>query len=61
MLYSASTLATAGAGLLNNGSVPEPVLGNAITSRMDAVLQRMDISRSKPAMHRLVSGFFHVG
>lgn len=36
------------AGLLNSRSVPVPVFGKAMTSRMDSVLQRMAIKRSKP-------------
>lgn len=36
------------AGLLKRGSVPEPVLGKAITSRMDCVPQSMAIMRSNP-------------
>ena len=36
------------AGLLNRRSVPTLVLGKAITSRMDWVLQSIAISRSKP-------------
>lgn len=36
------------AGLLKRGSVPALVFGKAITSRIDCVLQRMDISRSNP-------------
>lgn len=35
--YSSSTPGVTGAGLLNSRSVPEAVLGNAITSRMDCV------------------------
>ena len=38
------------AGLLKRGSVPEPVLGKAITSRMDCVPQSMAIMRSNPVM-----------
>ena len=36
------------AGLLKRGSVPELVLGKAITSRMDCVPQSMAIMRSNP-------------
>lgn len=36
------------AGLLKRRSVPTLVLGNAITSRMDRVPQRIAMSRSKP-------------
>ena len=49
MLYSARTASdAAGAGLLKRRSVPAPVFGNAITSRMEGALQRMDMRRSKP-------------
>ena len=38
----------AGAGDSNRGSVPVPVFGNAITSRIDGVLHRIDINLSNP-------------
>jgi hypothetical protein len=47
------TSSLAGAGDANSGSVPDPVFGNAITSRMDGVLHRMDISLSNP-VYRIV-------
>lgn len=43
------------AGLLKRGSVPALVFGKAITSRIDCVLQRMDISRSNPEWNDGVS------
>jgi hypothetical protein len=42
-------------GLLKRRSVPEPVFGKAMTSRIDCVLQRMDINRSKPGSMNQVS------
>lgn len=41
-------MGSVGAGLWNKRSFPVPVLGNAITSRIVSVLQRMDMRRSKP-------------
>ena len=38
----------AGAGDSNSGSVPVPVFGNAITSRIDGVLHSIDINLSNP-------------
>lgn len=43
------------AGLLKRGSVPALVFGKAITSRIDWVLQRMDISRSNPEWNARVT------
>ena len=48
ILYCSSTVGSVGAGLWNKRSFPVPVLGNAITSRIVSVLQRMDMRRSKP-------------
>lgn len=39
-----------GAGLLNSKSVPAPVLGNAITSRIDSDLHKIAMSRSNPVI-----------
>jgi hypothetical protein len=46
--YCASTPSSTTDGLLKNVSVPEPVFGKAMTSRMVWVLQSMAMSRSKP-------------
>lgn len=47
--YWRKTALLDGAGLLKSGSVPTLVLGKAMTSRMDWVLQRIDMRRSNPA------------
>ena len=46
--YWSRTSNPAGAGDSNSGSVPAPVFGNAITSRMEGVLHRIDINLSNP-------------
>lgn len=50
----------AGAGESNSGSVPVPVFGNAITSRIDGVLHSIDISLSNP-VYRIVFARFLEG
>lgn len=46
--YSLSASSVLRDGDLNTGSIPEPVLGNAMTSRIDFEPVRMDTRRSKP-------------
>ena len=46
--YWSRTYGPAGAGDSNSGSVPAPVFGNAITSRIDGVLHSIDINLSNP-------------
>lgn len=46
--YWSRTYDLAGAGDSNSGSVPAPVFGNAITSRIDGVLHSIDINLSNP-------------
>ena len=46
--YWSRTSGLAGAGDSNSGSVPVPVFGNAITSRIDGVLHSIDINLSNP-------------
>jgi hypothetical protein len=48
MPYCSRTFVPTTAGLLNSKSVPTLVLGKAITSRIDCVLQRIVIKRSNP-------------
>lgn len=48
MPYSSSTALLTAAGLLNSKSVPDAVLGNAITSRIDCVLHIIAMMRSNP-------------
>jgi hypothetical protein len=49
MPYCSRTFSLTTAGLLNSKSVPTLVFGNAMTSRIDCVLQRIVIRRSNPA------------
>jgi hypothetical protein len=50
--YCPNTSDLTGAGLLNRASVPAPVFGKAMTSRIEVVSQRMVIKRSKPLKNR---------